>query len=111
MPNERKIEDFQIGELVYTVSEDWCDWIRGYVISKYDHLPPENNVYTIKAHDFAPTITRTARQVFRTKNEAIELCVRYIGDEIAGCKKQIAIFEDKINRLNADKTISRPKET
>ena len=109
MPNERQIEDFQIGELVYTFFG--YDWIRGYVVGKYDHLPPEKNVYTIKAHDFAPTITRTARQVFRTKNEAIELCVQYIGEEIAGHKKQIAIFEDMINRLNADKTISRPKET
>ena len=106
----QKIEDFKIGELVYTVSEDWRDWIRGYVISKYDHLPPENNVYTIKAHDFAPTITRTARQVFRTKNEAIELCLRYIGDEIAERKKQITIFEDMINRLNADKTVPISKE-
>lgn len=110
MPNNNK-EDFKIGELVYTVSEDWYDWIRGYVVSKYDHLPPENNVYTIKAHDFAPTITRTARQVFRTKNEAIELCLRYICDEITERKKQIAIFEDMINRLNADKTVPISKET
>ena len=35
----KKIEDFQIGELVYTFFG--YDWIRGYVISKYDHLPPE----------------------------------------------------------------------
>ena len=110
MPNNNK-EDFKIGELVYTVSEDWCDWIRGYVISKYDHLPPENNVYTIKAHDFAPTITRTARQVFRTKNEAIALCVSYIYDEIREHERSIEELQKIIERLNADKTVPKPKET
>lgn len=107
----RKIEDFKIGELVYTIIEGGYDWMRGYVVGKYDHLPPVNNIYTIKAHEDAPIITRTARQVFRTKNDAIALCVSYLYDEIREHERRIEELQKIIERLNADKTVPKPKET
>lgn len=110
MPNNNK-EDFKIGELVYTVDESCYDWMRGYVVGKYDHLPPENNVYTIKAHEDAPIIIRTARQVFRTKNDAIALCISYIYDEIREHERNIEELQKNIERLNADKTVPISKET
>lgn len=96
-------EQFERGDIVYTITEDGYGWLRCIIVDKYDYLK-DFNVYTLKLYpeQNEKKISRTSRQVFRTKDEAINLGLTYIKEEIRIHKKAIRDLELNANILKAD---------